>query len=364
MSDIVIPADLKPRDGRFGSGPSKVRPEALAALAATGAVVPRHLAPAGDRQGRRTPGAHRAGRRCSRCPTATRWCSATAAPRRSGTSRRSTWSASARSTWRSASSRRSSPPATKAAPFLADPSVVEQRARHAPAAARRGRRRRLRPDRTTRPRPVWRCRCVGWPGADDGALVLVDATSGAGGLPVDVARDRRLLLRAAEVVRLRRRAVAGADVAGGARAGRARSQATGRWVPAFRDLQIAIDNSRLDQTYNTPALATLFLLAEQLDWFNAPGRAGLGDRAHRRVRAAGSTPGPRSRRTPRRSSRTRRSAPRSSAPSTSPTRSTPPRSRRRCAPTASSTPSPTASWAATSCGSRCSPRSSRTTSRR
>ena len=47
--------------------------------------------------------------------------------------------------------------------------------------------------------------------------------------------------------------------------------ATGRWVPAFIDLQIAIDNSRLDQTYNTPALATLFLLAEQLDWFNAQG---------------------------------------------------------------------------------------------
>ena len=48
-------------------------------------------------------------------------------------------------------------------------------------------------------------------------------------------------------------------------------QATGRWVPAFSDLQIAIDNSRLDQTYNTPALATLFLLAEQVDWFNAQG---------------------------------------------------------------------------------------------
>ena len=42
-------------------------------------------------------------------------------------------------------------------------------------------------------------------------------------------------------------------------------------MPAFSDLQIAIDNSRLDQTYNTPALATLFLLAEQLDWFNAQG---------------------------------------------------------------------------------------------
>ena len=42
-------------------------------------------------------------------------------------------------------------------------------------------------------------------------------------------------------------------------------------MPAFSDLQIAIDNSRQDQTYNTPALATLFLLAEQLDWFNSNG---------------------------------------------------------------------------------------------
>ena len=78
-------------------------------------------------------------------------------------------------------------------------------------------------------------------------------------------------------------------------------QATGRWVPAFSDLQIAIDNSRLDQTYNTPALATLFLLAEQVDWFNAQGGLALDDRAHRRLLAAGSTPGPRSATTRRRS---------------------------------------------------------------
>jgi phosphoserine aminotransferase len=45
----------------------------------------------------------------------------------------------------------------------------------------------------------------------------------------------------------------------------------GRWVPASYDLQIAIDNSRLDQTYNTPSLATLFLLADQLDWLNGHG---------------------------------------------------------------------------------------------
>jgi phosphoserine aminotransferase len=102
------------------------------------------------------------------------------------------------------------------------------------------------------------------------ALVLIDATSGAGGLPVDVtqadayyfapqksfASDGGLwlaLMSAAAIERV------------------AQVQATGRWVPAFSDLQIAIDNSRLDQTYNTPALATIFLLADQVEWFNGQG---------------------------------------------------------------------------------------------
>jgi phosphoserine aminotransferase len=51
----------------------------------------------------------------------------------------------------------------------------------------------------------------------------------------------------------------------------AQIKASGRWIPDFLDLQTAIDNSRLDQTYNTPALATIFLMAEQVDWFNANG---------------------------------------------------------------------------------------------
>jgi len=46
---------------------------------------------------------------------------------------------------------------------------------------------------------------------------------------------------------------------------------SGRWVPASYDLTIAIDNSRLDQTYNTPALSTIFLMAEQVDWMNEQG---------------------------------------------------------------------------------------------
>ena len=103
------------------------------------------------------------------------------------------------------------------------------------------------------------------------ALVLVDATSGAGGLPVDLDRGRRLLLRAAEVLRLRRRPLDRADVARRASSGSAgsrRAAGTSRrsstWSPRST-------NSRLNQTYNTPSIATLFLMAEQLDWMNGQG---------------------------------------------------------------------------------------------
>ena len=107
-------------------------------------------------------------------------------------------------------------------------------------------------------------------GADDGALMLVDATSAAGGLDVDItetdayyfapqknfASDGGLWFAVMSPAAIERAA---------------KINESGRWIPAFLDLQTAIDNSRLDQTYNTPALATLFLMAEQLDWFNANG---------------------------------------------------------------------------------------------
>jgi phosphoserine aminotransferase len=107
-------------------------------------------------------------------------------------------------------------------------------------------------------------------GIDDDALVLIDATSGAGGLPVDIteadvyyfapqkafASDGGLWLAAFSPRALDRVA---------------RITASNRWVPAFFDLSIAIEQSRLEQTYNTPALATLYLLAEQVEWMNAQG---------------------------------------------------------------------------------------------
>ena len=107
-------------------------------------------------------------------------------------------------------------------------------------------------------------------GADADALMAFDATSGAGGLLADPSEfdvyyfapqkcfasdgglwfslmSPKAIERAAEV------------------------KSSGRYIPTFLDLQTAIDNSRSDQTYNTPALATIFLMAEQIDWFNANG---------------------------------------------------------------------------------------------
>ena len=180
---------------------------------------------------------------------------------------------------------------------------------------------------------------------------LIDATSGAGGLPVDVARRRRLLLRPAEVLRRRRRPVARAAEPGRAGAHRGDRARSDRWIPEFLSLATALDNSRKDQTYNTPAVATLLLLADQIEWML--GNGGL-DWCVERTTAVLGAPlrlGREQRRSRPRSSPSRPSARWSSARSTSTSRSTPRPSPRRCAPTASSTSSRTASSAATSCAS-------------
>ena len=121
------------------------------------------------------------------------------------------------------------------------------------------------------------------PAGTDGALVLVDATSAAGGLLVDArefdayyfapqksfASDGGLWISIMSPAALERAA---------------KIKESGRWIPAFFDLTIAIENSKLDQTYNTPALATLILLAEQIDWFNKNG--GLSFAAGRSAKSA------------------------------------------------------------------------------
>ena len=256
--------------------------------------------------------------------------------------------------------RRSSPAVTAGAPFLADPVVTASEPGTAPAIE-----------------PADGVDVITWAHNETSTGVMLPVSAAghrrAGPDRRDLRRGRparrrgrrrRLLLRAAEVLRLRRRPVAGAAVA------RPRSSAsrswtpTDRWIPPFLSLHTALDNSRKHQTYNTPALATLLLLADQLDWMNSNGGLDWAVGAHHRVLLAlydwadasdFATPfvadadkplaGHRHDRL-RRLDRRRRRSP------------------RRCAPTASSTPSPTASWAATSCASRCSRPSTRTTSAR
>ena len=184
-------------------------------------------------------------------------------------------------------------------------------------------------------------------GADEGALMLIDATSAAGGLAVDPAEF--------DVYYFAPQKCFGSD--GGlwfalmsptAIERAVEIKESSRYIPAFLDLQTAIDNSRLEQTYNTPALATIFMMGEQLDWFNSNG--GL-DWCVRRTRDSSEVLYGWADRT---SYTILRCVRRSLAPSTSTTPSTPPRWPSNCAPTASLTSSLTASWVATSCGWRCS----------
>ncbi|EWT05765.1 phosphoserine aminotransferase [Intrasporangium chromatireducens Q5-1] len=108
-------------------------------------------------------------------------------------------------------------------------------------------------------------------GADDGALVLIDATSGAGGLPVDV-RETDVYYFAPQKSFASDGGLWLALFSPAALARVDEIAATDRWVPDFFDLPTAIDNSRKNQTYNTPAVATLAMLANQLEWLNGNGR--------------------------------------------------------------------------------------------
>ncbi len=107
-------------------------------------------------------------------------------------------------------------------------------------------------------------------GADEGSLVLIDATSGAGGLPVDVAESDVYYFGPQKCFA----AEGGLWLAAFSPAALARVDevaASGRWVPDFFSLPTAISNSRLNQTYNTPAVSTLALLSNQIGWINDQG---------------------------------------------------------------------------------------------
>ncbi|GAA3372684.1 phosphoserine transaminase [Streptomyces sannanensis] len=268
MADIQIPADIKPADGRFGAGPSKVRTEALDALAATGTSLlgtSHRQAPVKNlvgsvRQGIRDLFSLPEGYEVilGNGGSTAFWDIATHGLIENKSQHLSFGEFSSKFA-----------KAAKLAPWLAEPSVISSEpGTHPEPVAEAG------VDvyafthnetSTGVAAPVKRVA-----GADEGALVLVDATSGAGGLPVDItesdvyyfapqksfAADGGLWLAAFSPAALDRAA---------------RIHASGRHVPEFFSLPTAIDNSLKNQTYNTPALSTLFLLDQQLKWINGQG---------------------------------------------------------------------------------------------
>ncbi len=270
VTDIVIPDEIKPADGRFGAGPSKVPAGALEALAGTGTSLmgtSHRQAPVRATVGRVREGLAELFSLPDGYQVVLGNGGATAF-----------WDIASFGLIREKSQHLSfgefSSKFAKAvaeAPFLAEPSVIKSDPGSLPApVAEEGVDAYAwahnetstavmapvqRPDRTS---------------ADDDSLVLIDATSGAGGLPVDLsqvdayyfapqksfASDGGLWIALMSPAALER----AASIAAG-----------DRWIPAFFDLPTAIDNSAKNQTYNTPSVATLFLMAEQLDWMNDQG---------------------------------------------------------------------------------------------
>ena len=265
--DIKIPDNLKPRDGRFGCGPSKIRPESLAGLAASGSSI----LGTSHRQKPVKNVVHRVREGLNSLFTLPEGYEVVLG---NGGST-AFWdiatfglieNKSQHLVFGEFSSKFAS--AAKEAPFLGDPTVIKaEPGSHPQAIAEAGIDVYALTHNETSTgvaMPIKR------PAGIDGALVLVDATSAAGGLEVDAkefdtyyfapqksfASDGGLWLALMSPA-----AVARAE----------KIKASGRWVPAFFDLGIAIENSRLDQTYNTPALMTLMLLADQIEWMNSNG---------------------------------------------------------------------------------------------
>ena len=265
MAAIEIPAALLPQDGRFGCGPSKVRPEQLGALAGATALMgtSHRQAPVKQVVGRVRSGLSQLfslpdgyevvlGNGGSTCF----WDIASFDLVRD----RAQFLVFGEFGGKFADG-------VAAAPFTGDPVVIKADPGSAPDwAAEPGIDLYGTPHNETSTgvaRPV--ARPVG---ADADALHVVDATSGAGGLPVDIAQTDVYYFAPQKCFA----SDGGLWIALMSPAALARVESLkDRWTPPFLDLQTAIDNSRLDQTYNTPAVATLLMLADQVEWMNDQG---------------------------------------------------------------------------------------------
>ncbi|WP_104162127.1 phosphoserine transaminase [Arthrobacter sp. ZGTC212] len=265
---LTIPAELLPRDGRFGAGPSKVRPEQMEALSRAGS----NLLGTSHRQApvRNLVGSVREGlSSLFRAPDGYEVVLGVGGST-------AFWDVASFGLVREKAQHLSFgefgskfAAATNKAPFLAESSIIKA-------------------DPGTRPEAVAEAGVdvYAWPqnetstgvaapvrrvqGADADSLVLIDATSAAGGLDVDLAEsdvyyfapqknfasDGGLWLGMFSPAALERAA---------------QINATDRWIPDFLNLQTAIDNSKLNQTYNTPSLSTLVTLNAQIEWLNANG---------------------------------------------------------------------------------------------
>ena len=264
---IIIPSELKPVDGRFGCGPSKIRPEALAALSASGNSIL-------GTSHRQKPVKNVVKRVREGLTSLFNLPEGYEVVLGNGGST-AFWDIatfgliedrSQHLVFGEFSSKFAA--ASKEAPFLGEPTVIKaEPGSHPVANAEAGIDVYALTHNETSTgvaMPILR------PAGTDGALVLVDATSAAGGLMVD-AKEFDTYYFAPQKSFASDGGLWIAIMSPAAIARAEKIKASGRWVPAFFDLGIAIENSRLDQTYNTPALVTLMLLAEQIEWMNANG---------------------------------------------------------------------------------------------
>ncbi|GAA4283081.1 phosphoserine transaminase [Brevibacterium daeguense] len=280
-SFVKIPSELLPADGRFGAGPARIRPPQLDALVAAGAEVmgtSHRQAPVKNVVGRIRTGLVELFDLPEGYEVVLGNGGATAF-----------WDIAAFGLVRSKAAHASFgefgakfAKATTTSPFLSASDIVEAD-----------------PGSGAVPNAAADADVYAWPhnetstgvatsikrpsGIAEDALVVIDATSAAGGLAVDI--------RETDVYYFSPQKNMGSDgglwIAIMSPRAIARAQEikdSGRWIPASLDLVTAIDNSRKNQTYNTPAVATLIMLAEQIEWIN--GNGGLAWAAERTARSA------------------------------------------------------------------------------